>query len=61
MDLKMTEEKVFYKEIGNEKMAKDFAEAMGIELDSAKNYLFRFVSLFPRYSSLNGYQKINIR
>ncbi len=57
----MTEEKVFYKEIGNEKMAKDFAEAMGIELDSAKNYLFRFVSLFPRYSSLNGYQKINIR
>lgn len=43
MDLKMTEEKDFYKEIGNEKKAKDFAEAMGIELDSAKTI---FLDLF---------------
>lgn len=43
MDLKMTEERDFYKEIGNEKKAKDFAEMIGIQLDSAKTI---FLDLF---------------
>lgn len=43
MDLKMTEEKDFYKEIGNEKKAKDFAETVGIKLESAKTI---FLDLF---------------
>lgn len=36
MDLKMTEEKDFYKETGNEKRAKIFAEAVGLDFEHAK-------------------------
>lgn len=36
MDLNMTEEKDFYKEIGNEKKAKIFSDTIGIELEQAK-------------------------
>lgn len=36
MDLEMTEPKDFYKEIDNEKRAKDFSEDIGVELERAK-------------------------
>lgn len=36
MDLEMTEPKDFYKEIDNEKRAKDFSETIGVELEHAK-------------------------
>lgn len=36
MDLEMTDAKDFYKEIGNEKKARLFSDAIGLELESAK-------------------------
>lgn len=36
MDLEMTEPKDFYKEIDNEKRAKDFSETIGVDLEHAK-------------------------
>lgn len=43
MDLDMTEAKDFYKEIDNEKKAKDFSETLGVELERAKTI---FLDLF---------------
>lgn len=40
MDLEMTAERDFYKESGNEKKVREFAEAVGIELERAKVIFF---------------------
>lgn len=60
MDLSMTEAKDFYKEIGNEKKAVLFSEAIGIELECAKVIFLDLFLYAHGIAVLTAAQKIRL-